>query len=70
MNEDNYVCNVESNDVDAEEIVRRVNSYDNLVEALKEIKKWTEEELKAFGDSDMLRQVVHLAKQALKESEG
>ena len=37
INEDNYVCNVETNDEEAKHIVHCVNNFEPMLEALKEL---------------------------------
>ena len=66
VNEDNYVCNVESNDDDAEEIVLRCNVHDELVSALEEAQDYLGS-TKWDGDEDILRNIIENALNSAKE---
>jgi len=66
INEDNYVCNVESNDSDAKEIVHRCNVYDQLVSALEEVQDGLGSN-KYEGIEDILRNIIENALILVKE---
>jgi len=59
INEDNYVCNVETNDEEAKHIVHCVNNFEPMLEALKEIK---EQAILCMNTYETDKQFIYLTK--------